>query len=152
VTAIGILATAVIGNYDGLILVAYQDVIGVWTACYGETKGIRPGMKFTKERCDILFIESLERHEKIMRSCLNDPDSLPPRVYVAALSLTYNIGGGAWCKSSVARDLNNLDLGRACDDLRRFNRAGGHVEPGLVKRRARERALCLAGLNENAAK
>ena len=40
-------AIALIGGYEGLRTYSYQDVIGVWTACYGETRGIGPGMKFT---------------------------------------------------------------------------------------------------------
>lgn len=146
VTALGILAVAVVGNYEGLRLYAYQDVIGVWTACYGETKGIHKGMKFTKDQCDIMFIEGLTRHEKIMRSCLNDPDGIPEKTYVAFLSLTYNIGGGGFCKSSVARDANNLNLKKACDDLLKYVKAGGRTLQGLVTRRRTERKLCLEGV------
>jgi lysozyme len=148
VTACGIMAIAVIGAYEGLRLYAYRDVIGVWTACYGETKGIRQGMKFTKEGCDVLFIEGLTRHEKIMRSCLNDPDGIPEKTYVAFLSLTYNIGGAGFCRSSVAREANNLKLAAACNNLMKFTRAGGRVLNGLVRRRTTERKLCLEGLKQ----
>lgn len=146
VTAVGLLATAVIGNYEGLRLYAYQDVVGVWTACYGETKGIHRGMRFTKDKCDVMFIESLEGYERTMRSCLNEPDSLPDKTYVAYLSLAYNIGGGGFCKSSVARDANNLKLKKSCDDFMRYTRGGGRVLSGLVTRRRQERKLCLEGL------
>jgi lysozyme len=146
VTAIGILTIALVGGFEGLRLVAYKDVVGVWTACYGETEGIKPGMKFTKEQCNVMFLEGLTRHEKGMRSCLNDPDGIPDKVYVAALSLTYNVGVGGFCKSTVARRLNNLDYRGACNALLAWNKAGGHVISGLVKRRQRERTLCLDGL------
>jgi len=148
ITVAGLLAILTIGRFEGLRLAAYKDVIGVWTACYGETKGIKPGMKFTKEQCDYMFIGGLERHEKIMRSCLNSPDSLPDKTYVAFLSLTYNIGGAGFCKSSIARDVNNGRLVQACDDLLRFNKAGGRVVQGLVTRRNQERRLCLEGLRD----
>jgi lysozyme len=146
-TAAGALAITLIGNLEGLRLYAYHDVIGVWTACYGETKGIKPGMKFTKEQCNVMFIGSLARHEKGMRSCLNDPDGLPDKTYVAFLSLAYNIGTGAFCRSSVAREANNLHLVAACNNILKFNKAGGKVVQGLVKRRAMERKLCLEGVN-----
>jgi lysozyme len=148
VTALGLLAIAVVGNYEGLRLKAYKDVIGVWTACYGETKGIKPGMRFTKEQCDIIFIESLQRHEAVMRSCLNNPDGLPEKTYVAFLSLTYNIGGGGFCRSSVARAANGMRLKEACNNLLKFNKAGGRVIKGLVTRRNQERKLCLQGVAE----
>ena len=145
VSAVGLLAIAVVGNYEGLRLKAYKDVIGVWTACYGETKGIKPGMKFTKDECDILFIESLTRHEHGMRACLNNPDLIPDKSYVAFLSLTYNIGVGGFCKSSVRREINAGRLINACNRLLAFNKAGGRVIKGLVTRRNTERKLCLEG-------
>jgi lysozyme len=148
VTALGLLATAVIGNYEGLRLYAYKDVIGVWTACYGETKGIKPGMKFTKDQCDVMFIESLTGYEQQMRYCLNNPDEIPMKTYVAFLSLAYNIGGGGFCKSSIVRDWNAGRAFRACDDLLKYVKAGGRTIQGLVTRRKAERKLCLAGLNE----
>jgi len=147
VTAAGLLALAVVGNYEGLRLYAYKDVIGTWTYCYGETKGAKPGMKFTKEECDILFIGSLTRHEAGMRKCLRNPDALPDKTYISFLSLTYNAGVGNFCKSSMARLANAGNLRGACDALLRWNKAGGRVISGLVKRRNTERKLCLEGVN-----
>lgn len=146
VSAVAALAIAVVGTWEGLRLYSYQDVIGVWTACYGETKGIRPGMRFTKEQCDAMFIESLAEHEAGMRRCLKDPDSIPEKSYVAFLSLTYNIGTGGFCNSSLPRLINSGNIRGACNALPLFNRAGGRVVQGLVNRRAYEQRLCLEGL------
>lgn len=146
VSAVAALAIAVVGTWEGLRLYSYQDVIGVWTACYGETKGIRPGMRFTKEQCDAMFIESLAEHEAGMRRCLKDPDSIPEKSYVAFLSLTYNIGTGGFCNSSLPRLINTGNIRAACNALPLFNRAGGRVVQGLVNRRAYEQRLCLEGL------
>lgn len=147
-TALGLMAVAVIGNFEGLRLVAYRDVVGVWTACYGETKGIRPGMKFTREQCDKMFVtDGLARHERGMRACLNDPDALPEKTYVSFLSLTYNIGVGGFCKSTVARMANAMNLRAACNAILAWNKAGGRVVQGLVKRRDKEWRLCLAGVS-----
>lgn len=145
-TALGLMTVAVTGNYEGLRLYAYQDVIGVWTACYGETNGIRKGMKFTHEQCDVMFLDRLAEHEAGMRVCLKSPDSIPDKPYVAFVSVTYNIGVGAWCKSSMARLVNAGNIRGACDALLAWNKAGGRVIKGLTKRRETERALCLSGL------
>lgn len=154
VTALGMLAVATVGQFEGLRLYAYQDVIGVWTACYGETKGIGPGMKFTQAQCDVMFIGSLAEHEDGMRKCLKAPDALPMEVYVADLSLTYNIGVGAFCASSIARYQNDGRILASCDRFPLFNKAGGKVVKGLTLRREKERALCLEGAkraaNDNA--
>jgi lysozyme len=146
-TALGLMAIVVVGGHEGLVLKSYRDVVGVWTACYGETKDIRPGMKFTKERCDeMLLNDGLARHEQGMRGCLNAPDQIPDKTYVAMVSFTYNVGIGAFCKSTVARRLNNLDYRGACDALLAWNKAGGRVIKGLTIRRKAERKLCMEGL------
>lgn len=140
------LAVLLVGGFEGLRLYSYPDIIGVWTACYGETSGIHPGMRFTKAQCDAKLAESLAGHEKGMRSCLATPDSLPDKVYVAELSLAYNIGVTAFCRSSIARKTNAGDLRGACDAIPLYNRAGGRIIPGLVNRRTKERLFCLEGL------
>lgn len=150
ITGAGLLAIQFTGGWEGLRLHAYQDVVGVWTACYGETKGIRPGMKFTKEQCDSLFIGSLTEHEAGMRKCLKAPDAIPEKTYVSLVSFTYNVGVGAFCRSTLARLANAGDLDAACRQLPRWNKAGGKVIKGLVNRRKAELALCLAGLQSPA--
>jgi lysozyme len=148
IAALGLLAIALIGTSEGLRLYAYQDVVGVWTACYGETKGIKRGMKFTGDECDVMFISSLTEHEAGMRACLRQPDAIPDKVYVAALSLAYNIGVGAFCRSSIPRKLDAGDWRAACGALLQFNKAGRPLRPvrGLTKRRERERTFCLEGI------
>lgn len=149
VTAIGIAAITFVGQWEGLRLHSYKDVVGVWTACYGETKGIKPGMKFTKAECDEMFIESgLKRHERALLRCLNDPYTVPESTYVAMLSLAYNIGEGGFCRSSVVKRWNEGKQYASCDAFKYWNKAGGRVIRGLVNRRAAERKLCIKGLSE----
>jgi lysozyme len=139
-------AISLIGGYEGLRLYSYQDVIGVWTACYGETRGIRPGMKFTKAECDAQFAKGLVEFETGMRACLKQPDAIPLKPYLAFLSLSYNIGLGAFCKSSVAGHANAGNVRAACNRIPAFNKAGGRVLKGLMSRRGDEQKYCLAGL------
>lgn len=146
-TAVGLLASVFVGNLEGVRLVAYRDVVGVWTACYGETKGIKGGMKFTHEQCRVMFIGGLARHEAGMRKCLNFPDMLPEKTYVALLSFTYNVGTGGFCKSSVRRYVNAGDLRGACNALMLWTKP-----KVLYGRRNKERKLCLQGVAEGIAK
>jgi lysozyme len=78
-----------------------------------------------------------------MLRCLTRP--LPDPVHGAFLSLTYNIGVGAFCKSSVARAANENNLKLACANIKKFNMGGGRVIYGLTKRRADEFKLCMQG-------
>jgi len=137
---------ALVGAWEGLRLTAYRDIVGVPTVCYGETRGVRLGDRHTRADCDAMLLVSLRRHEAGMRACLERPDRIPEKSYIAFVSLTYNIGVGAFCRSTAARRLNAGDLRGACDAATWFNKAGGRRVKGLVNRRAAEHALCLEGL------
>jgi lysozyme len=141
------MAVALIGGYEGLRLNSYRDVIGVWTVCYGETRGIRKGMTFTRAECDEQFSDGLVEFERGMRKCLLRPDDIPIKPYIAFMSLSYNIGVGAFCKSSIAARANAGDYRDACNRIPAFNKAGGRVIRGLVVRRADEQKFCLSGLS-----
>ena len=146
VTVAGAAAIALVGGYEGLRLKSYPDIVGVWTACYGETRNIKPGMKLTKPQCDQMLADRLVEFEQGMRKCLAKPDALPIQPYISFVSLSYNIGTGAFCRSTVVRKVNAGDLRGSCDAILLFNKAGGRVVKGLVNRRADERKLCLEGL------
>ncbi len=139
------LAVTVIGGFEGLRLNSYQDSVKVWTVCYGETKGIKRGMHFTKPECDAMFANRLIEFETGMRKCLKAPDSIPDKPYVMFLSLSYNIGLGAFCKSTLAKKLNAGDIRGACNDLPKWSRAGSLAKL-LLPRRQTERKMCLEGL------
>ncbi len=150
ITTLALILVSFVGPWEGLRLQSYPDIIGKWTACYGETKGIRPGMKFTKSQCDAMFVDSLVEHEAGMRKCLKNPDAIPDKSYVAFASLTYNIGVGGFCKSSIARKANAGDLIGACHSIMLYNKArvrGGPLQPvrGLTRRRTAETTFCLEG-------
>lgn len=141
-------AVALVGAWEGLRTVAYQDRLagGIPTVCFGETRGVKLGDRYTVEECKIMLGDGLVEFEAGMRKCLKAPDTVPDKPYVAFLSLSYNIGVGAFCRSSIARKANAGDLRGACNAITLYNRAGGRVVQGLVNRRAAERKLCLEGL------
>lgn len=139
---------------EGLKLYAYRDPATKgypWTACVGETRlpdgsPIRPGMTFTLEQCKTMLINRADEFATALERCVPSAVDMPPVRYVAHLSLVYNIGPGAYCKSSVAR-LQNAGLpGASCDAFLKFNRAAGLVMRGLTNRREHERAMCREGL------
>lgn len=143
-SAIAAVCCALVGGFEGLRQVAYLDPVGIPTACFGETKGIKLGMRFTRQECEGMLIESLIAHERGMMACTKV--DLPDDRYVALLSFTYNVGVGNYCGSTLVKKLNAGDVRGACDQLMRWTRAKGIELPGLVKRRAAERELCLKGV------
>lgn len=145
-TVAGSLAVGIVGAWEGLRTKAYRDVVGIPTVCFGETRGVKMGDQYTVDECKAMLGDALVEFETNMRRCLNNPDKIPDKPYVAFLSLSYNIGTGAFCRSTVARKANAGDLKGACDAILMWNRAGGRVIQGLVNRRQDERKMCLEGV------
>jgi lysozyme len=134
---------------EGTRYTAYRDVVGVYTICQGDTKNVRPGMVETKEGCRNRLERQLLAHAGPVMTC-SPRLAEPGRDYQrwAAISLAYNIGTGAYCRSSVDR---NFDAGRwraGCDAMLKWNMAGGRPIKGLTDRRKREREICLRGLEK----
>jgi lysozyme len=145
-TAAGALAVATVGAFEGLELEAYRDPVGIVTACYGETKGIRMGMRFTKAQCDAMLEDSLVAHEPSLVRCIPRAETLPVETYVGLLSWVYNTGEAKCLKSTLRRKANAGDIRGACNELPRWVFAAGIKFRGLVIRRNKERALCLKGV------
>ena len=126
---------------------AYLDPIGVLTIGYGHTN--HHGRKFdaaaiwTQAQCDEAFAEDMADFEQAVRRLVTVP--LNQHQFDALVSFTYNCGEGNLEKSSLLRRLNNKDYDGAALEFHRWNRAGGKVFKGLVRRRASE-ALLFQGI------
>jgi lysozyme len=138
------LAVSLIGGFEGLRTVAYRDAVGVPTICYGETKGVHMGDTTTKALCDAKFVSRLDEFATKVEGCIKRPMS--DKTEVAFTSLAYNIGPAGFCNSSVVREYNKGNYKLACNKMEAFNKAGGRVLLGLVRRRSAESALCLEGI------
>ena len=142
-------AVPFVGAEEGKRNHAYQDIVGIWTVCYGETKGVKEGDYYTDAECDeMLRVELLDYREglHVYFSAETLKERLPVKRDVAFTSLAYNAGVGAIGKSTAVKRLNGGDVVGACEALGWWNKAGGRVVRGLVNRRAREQELCLDGL------
>ena len=137
-------AIVVVGAFEGYSATAYPDIIGVPTICYGETKGVHLGDKATRAQCDEKLSSRLVEFNEGVSSCINV--DLPDSRRVAFVSLAYNIGTAAFCKSTVVRKINAGDVAGSCDAILMWNKAGGSVRNGLTQRRKKERELCLQGV------
>lgn len=138
------MAVSLIGDFEGKRNEAYRDIVGVWTICYGETRGIEAGDIATNAQCDAMLADGIEDFETGLDRCLTV--AVPINAKIAFVSWAYNVGVGAACRSTLVRKANAGDLVGACNELPRWNRAGGRVIRGLTNRRIAERDLCLAGL------
>lgn len=136
-----------VSGWEGVKTTAYWDALGsVWTVCAGETRGVQRGDTYSVEECNEMLGEALLEFDAALTRCAPSLPTLPVGARVAFVSWSYNVGTGAACKSTLVRHLNAGDLRAACDQLSRWNRAGGRVIRGLTNRRTSERELCLASL------
>jgi lysozyme len=143
-----LIACGMVAGFEGLQRTAYQDVspAKVWTVCYGETRGVRPGETHTKGECDEMLAARLVEFDEGIRSCLKDP--VPDSTRAAFISFAYWKGTSGFCRSIVAAKWNADDRVGACNALTldKYTRAGGVQFRGLVNRRKVERDYCLEGL------
>ena len=134
------IVTAFVAQHEGLRLWAYRDPVGVLTACYGHTgPDVQPGQTYTREQCRALLEQDLARHAQAL-ACIRRP--LTDGQKAAFVSFAYNVGPQAFCGSTLARKANAGDMAGACAELDKWVYAKGQRLPGLVKRRAAERAMC----------
>lgn len=131
-------------GFEGLRLNAYDDGVGVWTIGYGTTiypNGIKVkrGDTCTLQQAKDYMAHDLKRFERAVSE--NVKVSLNQNQFDALVSLTYNIGIGAFGKSTLLKKLNSGDYKGVSGQFDVWNKAGGLVMQGLVNRRALERKL-----------
>jgi lysozyme len=136
-----------IKQWEGYKLKAYKDVVGIWTIGYGITEAsglikITPNLVITKKNADDLLVAALVKYEAAVSKALTRVPN--ENQFAAYVSLCYNIGPGAFAKSSTVKYFNAGDTAKAANAILLFNKAGGRTVQGLVNRRAAEMKLFLA--------
>jgi len=136
-----------IKSFEGCSLKAYKCPAGIWTIGYGTTAaagvGVIPheGMKITQAQADHYLEITIEKFATQVAAMLTRATT--ENEFGAFVSLAYNIGVGAFKKSSVLRYFNAGDHTKAADAILMWNKAGGKVLAGLTRRRMAERDLFL---------
>lgn len=121
---------------------AYIPVPGdVPTIGFGHTEGVKIGDKTTPVRSLQILLDEIDvGYVQKIKKCIHVP--LYMYEFSSFVSLSYNIGAGAFCSSTLVKKLNQGDYAGACAEISRWNRMNGKVLAGLTKRREEERAIC----------
>lgn len=128
-------------EFEGCKLVAYRCQAGVWTIGVGHTATAKPGMNITTERAmDLLKADVAKFEMAVNRLVLAQ---LTQNQFDALVSFVFNVGVGAFEKSTLLKKLNANDYIGAADQFPKWVRAGGVVSKGLERRRSVERAFFL---------
>ena len=136
---IGDAGLALIKEFEGCRLQAYQDSVGVWTIGYGSTTDVAPGQIITQAEAEGRLMEDLKHAE----TCVNGAVTVPlvQNEFDALVAFVFNLGCGAFRKSTLLRKLLDSDFDGAALEFRRWDKAGGQVLAGLTRRRAAEERL-----------
>jgi lysozyme len=135
---------ALIKQWEGLKLEAYLCPAGVWTIGYGHTgKAAREGSRIIPAHAELLLKQDLRKFEAAINEAVEVP--LEQHQFDALVSLVYNIGIGAFQKSTLLRVLNAGNYDAVPEQFMRWNKAGKRVLAGLVNRRAAEVGLWAKG-------
>ena len=127
---------------DGLIH-AYLDPVGYPTQGYGIRVKALTVPPITQE-------EALKRFKDVIptylsKVILHSPHLIEhPSRLIAITSFVYNLGDGAYAKSTLKKKINAEDWAGAAKEIVKWNKAGGQVLKGLTTRRFREAKLLLA--------
>jgi GH24 family phage-related lysozyme (muramidase) len=130
--------------FEGFRQDAYQDVVGIWTIGYGTIRypdgtPVKKGDHCSLEQAEHYLAHELGKFEdqinKLVKVQLNQNQ------FDALACFCYNVGGGAFAKSTLLKKLNAQDYPGAAQQFLVWNKAGGKPVAGLTKRRQAESNL-----------
>jgi len=130
---------SLIKKFEGCELEAYQDAVGVWTIGYGHIKGVQEGMTITRQEAEEMLLEELVEYETHVLNAVEN--QLDQCMFDALVSWTYNLGPTNLNSSTMLKVLNAGQYAGVPAQMKRWNKAGGKVLEGLVRRREAEALL-----------
>jgi lysozyme len=120
---------------------AYRCPANVPTIYCGLTHGVKDGMIVTEAEGEAMLKKELWRYEDAVERLVTV--DLNQNEFDACVLLVFNIGIGAFEKSTLLKLLNQGKRQAAAAQFGRWVNGGGKKLPGLVRRRAAEAALFL---------
>ena len=123
-------------QFEGCELTAYQDSGGVWTNGYGNTHGVVPGSTITEQQAIADLQANIQNSVNDVNRLVTVP--LTQGEFDALVDFDFNLGRGNLASSTLLTLLNTGDFAGAADQFDRWDRCGGTVMAGLLRRRQAE--------------
>jgi lysozyme len=141
---IGLTSAALItgaASLEGTETDPYRDIAGIPTVCTGHTgKDVVMGKPWTPTQCTEQLKKDLVQHGDGILQCINVP--INQNQYNALTLFAFNIGVGAFCKSStVLKPLNEGRYEDARNGMYKWVYVNGKYSKGLYNRRVKEAAI-----------
>ena len=130
---------ALIKKFEGCELEAYKCAADVWTIGYGSTKGVKEGDSITQEEADDLLLHEMKKYEGYIHDLVSV--DLNQNQFDALVSWVFNLGPNNLKASTLLKVLNAKDYEGVPAQIKRWNKAGGKVLQGLIRRREAESLL-----------
>ena len=139
---------ALIKEFEGCKLSAYQCPAGIWTigigsTYYGDGTPVTKNRTLPTEKAAIaLLAATIGQYEKAVNAMGVE---LTQNEFDALVCLCYNIGAGNFLKSTLVKMLKaGDDKAEIAQQFLRWNKAGGKPLAGLTRRRNAEAELFLS--------
>ena len=135
-----------IQEFEGLRLTSYLCSAGVPTIGYGATyyhdgSKVKLGQTITRDQANQLLKDHLKQFEGSVIGLLNTT-KVNQNQFDALVSFCFNLGAGNLAKSQLLRLIKaNPNDPKIAAEFAKWNRAGGEVSRGLVRRRKKEAEL-----------
>jgi lysozyme len=127
-------------QFEGCSLTAYQDQVGVWTIGYGHTGAdVTPGLTITQQQAEALLAKDVLAAARCVNTMVKL--QLTQCEFDALVDFVFNLGAGNFARSTLLTALNAGDFPRAAAQFECWDRAGGIVVAGLLRRRQAELGL-----------
>ena len=133
---------SLIKKFEGCEYNSYKCAADVLTIGYGHTKDVKEGDLVTQQEAENLLTKDLEEFEESVIEAVDMPMS--QHQFDALVSWTFNLGPNNLKSSSMLKVLNSGNYEDVPEQIKRWNKAGGKVLDGLIRRREAE-ALLFSG-------
>ena len=130
---------SLIKKFEGCRLESYKCAAGVPTIGYGSTTNIEMGMTITQEGAEDLLLEDVAVYEEAVMNAVKVP--MNQNQFDSLVSWTFNLGSTNLNNSTLLSVLNAGNIEDVPNQIKRWNKAGGKVLEGLIRRREAEALL-----------
>ena len=135
-------AIRVIKRFEGMREEAYLCPAGVWTIGFGHTAGVKKGDKIDMYTATVYLQDDIRKFEdaidKLVKVKLNQNQ------FDALVSFVFNVGAGAFEKSTMLKLINSGNFSLAANEFDKWVYSKGTKLEGLINRRKAEKELFLA--------
>lgn len=130
---------ALIEQFEGERLKAYQDGNGVWTIGYGHTQGVHCGQYESLVDAQLALCVDISEAEDAVNGLVHVP--LSKNQFDALVSFTYNEGYKRFQQSTMLKVLNAGSYVLAAAEFPKWDIIDGKPSEGLLRRRDAEQTM-----------